>query len=112
MQTTYDPRRLPGSAAPLPPTIGGWLRGWLSGRRGLVVAAVALTGGGLALGWNWLAAVGVAPLLLSLAPCAAMCALGWCMMPKSAQSPAVNAEDSKNASPTAPADDRQMSLEI
>lgn len=112
MQAIYDTRRPPGSVELRPPTIGGWLRGWLSGRRGLVVAAVAVTGGGLALGWNWLAAVGVAPLLLSLAPCAAMCALGWCMMPKTAQSPAVNAEDSKNTPPTAPADDRQMSLEI
>ena len=29
--------------------------------------------------WNWLVAAGVAPLLLSAAPCAAMCGLGLCM---------------------------------
>jgi hypothetical protein len=29
--------------------------------------------------WSWLVAVGVAPLLLSVAPCAAMCGLGLCM---------------------------------
>ena len=59
---------------------------WLRGRRGLILTAVALAGLGLALGWNWLAAVGVAPLLLSLLPCAAMCALGFCMMGKGEKS--------------------------
>lgn len=29
--------------------------------------------------WSWLVAIGAAPLLLSLAPCAAMCGLGLCM---------------------------------
>lgn len=29
--------------------------------------------------WSWLVAIGVAPLLLSVAPCAAMCGLGLCM---------------------------------
>lgn len=29
--------------------------------------------------WSWLIAIGVPPLLLSVAPCAAMCALGLCM---------------------------------
>jgi hypothetical protein len=33
----------------------------------------------LAWQWSWLVVLGVAPLLLSLAPCAAMCALGLCM---------------------------------
>jgi hypothetical protein len=30
------------------------------------------------LSWSWLAALGIAPLLIALAPCAAMCALGLC----------------------------------
>jgi len=47
-------------------------------RTWLALAAVALLGGA-ALNWSWLAAVGIAPLLLALAPCAAMCALGACM---------------------------------
>ena len=49
------------------------------GRRGLVIAALAVIAAGLALNWGWLTALGAAPLILSLAPCAAMCALGLCM---------------------------------
>jgi hypothetical protein len=50
---------------------GGW-RGWL-------MLALALVVGGLAFNWSWLTAVAVAPLFLSLAPCALMCAFGLCM---------------------------------
>jgi hypothetical protein len=53
-------------------------RHYLAGRRGLLLAVAAL-GLGLYFSWGWLAAVGVAPLLLAFAPCAAMCALGLCM---------------------------------
>lgn len=49
------------------------------GRRGLLIAALAVIAAGLAMNWGWLTAVGAAPLILSLAPCAAMCALGLCM---------------------------------
>jgi hypothetical protein len=56
------------------------MRPWLSGRRGLVIAGIAIVAAGLALGWNWLSAIGVAPIILSLAPCAAMCAPGACGM--------------------------------
>ncbi len=35
---------------------------------------------GAALNWSWLVAAGVAPILLALAPCAVMCALGLCAM--------------------------------
>ncbi len=45
-----------------------------------MLGVFALVGAGLALGWPWLVAFGLAPLLLSLLPCAAMCALGLCMM--------------------------------
>ena len=62
------------------------VRHWLTGRRGLIIAGIALAGAGLAFGWSWLTAIGIAPLILSLAPCAAMCALGWCMMGKGTQS--------------------------
>jgi len=55
------------------------LRHYLGGRRGLVLLAAAGVGTGLYLSWGWLAALGIAPLLLALAPCAAMCALGLCM---------------------------------
>lgn len=54
------------------------LRHYLGGRRGLVLLTVAALATGLALNWSWLVAAGIAPLLLALAPCAAMCALGLC----------------------------------
>lgn len=49
------------------------------GRRGWLLAAFALITAGAALNWGWLTAIGAAPLILSLAPCAAMCAAGICM---------------------------------
>lgn len=56
----------------------GALRYWLGGRRGLIGLAVVLGLAAIALNWSWLVAVGIAPLLLAFAPCAAMCALGLC----------------------------------
>lgn len=50
------------------------------GRRGLILGAMALIGAGLWLNWGWVAAIGAAPLILALAPCAIMCGLGLCMM--------------------------------
>lgn len=52
------------------------------GKRGLLIVGMAVIAGGLALNWSWLVAIGLAPLLLTVLPCAAMCALGVCMMPK------------------------------
>ena len=40
---------------------------------------LALLAAGFAWQWSWLVAIGVAPLLVSAAPCVAMCALGLCM---------------------------------
>ena len=59
--------------------IGSYLRYQLRGRRGLIAAAIALAVPALWLGWPWLVAAGLAPLLLAVAPCAVMCALGLCM---------------------------------
>lgn len=53
------------------------------GRRGLILGAMALIGAGLWLNWSWVAAIGAAPLILALAPCAVMCGLGYCAMCKS-----------------------------
>lgn len=50
---------------------GRW-RPWLIG--GAVLVPIALYGG-----WDWLAATGLATILIALLPCAAMCALGLCM---------------------------------
>jgi len=58
-----------------PVSFGDWLRarrGWLG--VGLVAAV-----GGLWLGWPGLVAAGIAPVLLGVLPCVAMCALGLCM---------------------------------
>jgi hypothetical protein len=52
---------------------------WLPRRRLLFVGAATVMGGGMALNWGWLTAIGLAPVLVSLAPCAAMCGLGLCM---------------------------------
>jgi hypothetical protein len=49
------------------------------GRRGWLLLALVLLATGAALNWGWLTAIGAAPLILSLAPCALMCAAGFCM---------------------------------
>jgi hypothetical protein len=56
--------------------------------RGLTVGGIAVVAIGLAFNWSWLVAVGAAPLVLALAPCAAMCAFGLCMgMGKRSETP-------------------------
>ena len=56
------------------------LRYWFGGRRGAILAAIVVTAGsGLWFGWPSLVAAGLAPLILAMAPCAVMCALGLCM---------------------------------
>ncbi len=62
-------------------------RGWLDfarhylGNRWVLLALgglVLIIGG--ALNWGWLVAAGIAPVLVAVAPCAIMCALGLCGM--------------------------------
>jgi YHS domain-containing protein len=55
------------------------IRYYLGGSRTLLVLAVVLIVGGVALNWGWLVAAGLAPILIALLPCAVMCALGMCM---------------------------------
>jgi hypothetical protein len=56
------------------------LRAWSGSRLGLLsIAGVAIVAG-LGFNWSWLVAIGVAPLVIGILPCAAMCALGLCMM--------------------------------
>lgn len=52
---------------------------WLGGRRGLMIGGAAIVAAGLASGWGRITAIGAAPILISLAPCLVMCALGLCM---------------------------------
>jgi len=53
----------------------GALRSWIGNRYVLAAVGLAIAGSGLALGWGWLAAVGVAPLIVSVAPYLVMCAV-------------------------------------
>ncbi len=53
---------------------------WSSSRLGLLSIAGVAVVAGLGLNWGWLVAIGVAPLIVGILPCAAMCALGLCMM--------------------------------
>lgn len=69
------PRRAPVSILPR----------WLSRRRALILAAVAVAAAGAWLGWPWLVAAGIAPILVVLAPCAVMCAVGACAMKQQAK---------------------------
>ncbi|MFK0692278.1 hypothetical protein ACFX5Q_29430 [Mesorhizobium sp. IMUNJ 23033] len=55
------------------------VRSIFGGRRGLIAAGAAIAIASLAFNWSWLVAAGIAPVLLSLLPCVAMCALGLCM---------------------------------
>lgn len=55
------------------------IRYYLSRRRVLIVLVAVLLGIGAALNWSWLVAMGIAPLLIAVAPCAVMCALGLCV---------------------------------
>ena len=48
---------------------------YLGNRKVLVLLAIVIVGAGVALNWSWLVAAGIAPILLALAPCAAICAL-------------------------------------
>ena len=59
-----------------------WLavaRHYLGGHRAIIVLVIVAVVVGAALNWSWLAAVGVAPVLLSALPCLVMCGLGLCM---------------------------------
>ena len=85
------------------PTIGSRLRNYLGGRRGWIVLALVVVSAALYLNWGWLAAIGLAPLLLALAPCAAMYALGLCMSKSGGKSCSKSSSDetpaAKNATP-------------
>lgn len=53
--------------------------GWLNSRNLLIGAAIAGGTGALVLGWDWLVAAGMASIVIAVAPCLVMCALGMCM---------------------------------
>jgi hypothetical protein len=90
-----DPNIATQTASPRP------IWSWLGNRMALGIAGTAVTVAGLALGWDWLTAIGAAPLILTAAPCLVMCALGMCMMGKGRQGSA-GPETQQGAQPTAP----------
>ena len=70
-------------------TIETWshrFRQYTGNRLVLAGAAAVLVALGLYVGGGWLAALGLAPIILSLLPCVAMCALGLCVMRSGARS--------------------------
>ncbi len=48
-------------------------------RTGKILIGGSLIAGGMFFGWDWLVAAGLAPVVLGILPCAAMCAVGLCM---------------------------------
>ena len=78
---------------------------YLGNRKVLVLLAIVIVGAGVALNWSWLVAAGITPILLALAPCAAMCALGVCMSRMGGKS-CSSGKDGGAASNTAEKDDR------
>lgn len=54
-------------------------RYYLAEKRGMYIVGASIAIVGIFSGWGWLTAMGLAPILLALLPCAAMCALGLCM---------------------------------
>ncbi|SHF59465.1 MULTISPECIES: hypothetical protein [Halomonadaceae] len=56
------------------------LTGLLTGPRRWMLLGAVVVAGGLAMGWDQLVLLGIAPILVSLLPCLVMCGLGLCMM--------------------------------
>ena len=73
-------------------SISSTLQRYLSGRRGLILAVFLLAALATYLGWSWLTAAGIAPILIAFAPCAAMCALGLCMNRMGGKSCSINSQ--------------------
>lgn len=89
-------------AAAAEPLGRAWLRAagyYLSRKRTLIVLAIGLASAGVALNWSWLVAAGIAPVLISLLSCAAMCALGLCMKGMGGSSSCSKREADKGSAP-------------
>lgn len=68
---------------------------YIGGRRGLIAVAIGIVVGGMVMNWSWLVAVGAAPILLMILPCAVMCGLGLCMNMAGGKSCAADRNNSK-----------------
>ncbi len=68
------------SNSPKPPrSVMATARSMALSRPGLITIGAGTVGLGLVSSWGWLAAIGAAPFILAVLPCAAMCAFGLCM---------------------------------
>ncbi|MHA3026592.1 hypothetical protein [Chromohalobacter israelensis] len=55
------------------------LKGWVTGPRRWMLLGAVVVAGGLAMGWDQLVLLGIAPILIALLPCLVMCG-AMCMM--------------------------------
>ena len=58
----------------------------LGSRTGKLLIGAGIVASGLFLGWDWLVAAGLAPVVLGVLPCVAMCAAGLCMSGRGSKS--------------------------
>lgn len=82
MQSSSIARQQAASVQPTRNLLQTWIRNPVA----LLILGSAIVIAGLASGWSWLTALGIAPIILSAAPCLVMCALGMCMMGKANKS--------------------------
>lgn len=73
------PNETEAAERPLSRDILDYCRARIVGRRGLLILAAAGVFAGIALNWSWLVAAGIAPILIAVLPCLAMCGIGMCM---------------------------------
>jgi hypothetical protein len=83
-------------------------RYYIGNRTGLIVVTATAFGVGAYFNWGWLVAAGIAPLIIGVLPCAAMCALGLCMSGRK-QSPEAEKPAAENSG-TNPGAARPLSL--
>ena len=79
--------------------------GWLNSRNLLIGVALAGGVGALVLGWDWLVAAGLASIIVAVAPCLVMCALGLCMNRMSKSDPSA-----AGTPPATPGPDAQQAV--
>lgn len=54
---------------------------FISTRKARIVLLLGIVAIGMVFNWGWFVAAGLAPIILGILPCAAMCAMGLCMQP-------------------------------
>lgn len=111
MQTSDVAKRTSSTGIAAPGSVGDALRRWLGGPRGLVILGILVIAAGLAADWSWLTALGLAPLILSVAPCAAMCAFGVCAMSRGGESSCSRSGSvPQHSTSSAPADEQRNNV--